>query len=127
MERGYLKRILGSWRIPAFVLLVIATHLLVESLVLEGFSRFTLFLVGSVISPLIVSTIMGGRKAWWAAATNGASLVLSISAFTVTNGWAAVEKDFMIFLLVLAFSLACGACGGSFHERLSRRFGGTIY
>lgn len=119
----YLNRILSSWHIPAFALLIIATHLLVEALVRADFSRFTLFLLSSLVSPFIISTITGGKKLLWGAAINGGYLLFSVTAFTTARGWHAIKRDLMAVLLVLAFSTACGACVGGFHDRLSRRFG----
>jgi|GEM_PF-6982149 len=125
MDGSYLSRILGSWHIPAFALFVIATHLLVESLEQAGFSRFTSFLVSSIVSPLIISAVMGGRKILWGAAINGANLIFSVSAFAMPRGWYAIKNDSMSLLLFLVFTTVCGACVGGFHDRLSRRFGGA--
>lgn len=119
----YLSSLRSSWRIPAFALVVVATHLLVETMVQTGFSRFTLFLASSILSPLIICTMTGGRKLLRGAAINGANLIFSVSAFTMARGWHAIKSDLMAVLLVLAFSIACGACVGGFHDRLSRRFG----
>lgn len=52
MNSSYAGRILSSWRFPAFALLVITTHLVVETLRQAGFSRFTLFLASSNSIPL---------------------------------------------------------------------------
>lgn len=119
----YLSRILGSWHIPAFALLVIATHLLVETLEQAGFSRFTPFLASSIVSPLIISTVMGGRKLLWGAAFNATYLIFSVSAFALPRGWYAIKNDLTALLLFLVFTTVCGACVGGFHDRLSSRFG----
>lgn len=120
---GYLRRIFSSWRIPAFALLVIAIHLIVETLVQAGFSRFTLFLFSSLISPLLVNVVMRERRLWWGALINGAGLLFSLADFTLKNGLEAAGRDLLPFLLVLAFSIACGACAGGFYVRLCRKFG----
>jgi hypothetical protein len=123
---GYVSRILRSWHIPACGLLASATHWLIETAVQGGSSRWELILISLFISPLIISTIVGERKVMWGATINGAYLILSYSAFIVGRGWAAAKGDFMAFLLVLAFSLLCGACAGGFQDRLSRRFSKAI-
>ena len=118
---GFVSRMLRNWRIPACGLLTITTHWLVERLVQTGSSRGAFILVSFFVSPLIISTIVRERKAMWGAIINGAYLILSYSAFILERGWFAAQRDFMVFLIVLAFGLVCGACAGGFHDRLSRR------
>ncbi|HKZ78688.1 MAG TPA: hypothetical protein VJ124_10330 [Pyrinomonadaceae bacterium] len=117
---GYFSRLLRSWPIPVFVLLVIATHWLVETLVRAGFLRGILILISFFISPLIVSTLIRKRKALIGAIMNGCYITLGYCDF---YRGLAFRVELMVFLAMLAFGLMSGAGAGSFHERLCKRFG----
>lgn len=122
---GYFSRLLRSWRLPAYCLLVLATHWVVEELVETGSFRGLLILLSLFLSPLVISTFARKRKLWWGASVNGAYLLVSYSAFILERGRLEALEDSMLFLLVLAFGLVCGACAGGFQERLSCRFNQT--
>jgi hypothetical protein len=114
-------RLLRSWRIPAFALLVLATHCVVEMFVASGFPRAVPILPSLFLSPLIVAAIAGRRRGLLGGAVNFAYLALSYTAFVLGSGWR-WSGDFMTFLVVLFFGVVCGMCAGGLVDRLSLRF-----
>ena len=112
---GYFISLVRSWRIPVSVSIVLATHLLVETLVQAHFSRASLILISYFLSPLFISTFLRRRKALFGAIINGFYITVSYCAFY--RGMA-FRAELMVFLAVFAFGLMCGAATGSFHDRL---------
>ena len=116
----YAGRLIQSWRIPACGLLVVFTHWFVETYAgLSG--RAPLVMVSFFVCPFVVGLIVHGRKALWAAVVNGAYLTLCFGAYAIDRETPLRSKDWMEFLTLLGFALACGASAGAFFERLGRR------
>ena len=116
----YAGRLMQSWRIPACGLLVVFTHWFIETFATMS-GRGTLLLGSLFVCPFVVSLFMNGRKALWGAVVNGAHISLCFGAFAIDREMPLRSKDWLEFLTVLGFALACGASAGAFFERLGRR------
>jgi len=117
----YAGRLIQSWRIPVCGLLVVFTHWVVERYAGVSGARGPLILVSIFVCPFVVSLIMRGRRALWSTIVNGAFLTLSFGSYVIDRETPVRSKDWMEFLTVLGFALACGAAASAFFERLGRR------
>lgn len=116
----YAGRLIRSWRIPACALLVVFTHWFVETH--RGLSgRGPLIMMSFLACPFVVSLVVRGRKTLWAAVINGAYITLCFAAYTIDRETPLRGRDWMEFITVFGFALACGASAGAFFERLGRR------